>query len=135
MGAQRGRSLQRYGVPGEAGGADEDSHRGAPEGRIGPKDWQKNGRSFWCMQKDDRFTGRERTRLRRARENGYLNALCRSAREIREAHSFWCWRLRLPVVWYERLTPRSRFGRVCVDLFTTSNVITAKGEGELRRLG
>jgi len=83
---------------------------------------------------EDTFTGRERSRLRRARESGYLNAACRSHEAIRDAHSFWCWRLRLPVVWFERLSLRSRYGRVQVDLFTTPNVLNEKGEAELRGL-
>jgi hypothetical protein len=84
---------------------------------------------------DDSFTGRERSRLRRARESGYLNAACRSHQAIRDAHSFWCWRLRIPVVWFERLSPRSHYGCVRVDLFTTTNVLNERGQGELRRLG
>uniref|UniRef100_Q02A13 Uncharacterized protein n=1 Tax=Solibacter usitatus (strain Ellin6076) TaxID=234267 RepID=Q02A13_SOLUE len=83
---------------------------------------------------EDTFTGRERSRLRRARESGYLNAACQSHEAIRDAHSFWCWRLRLPVVWFERLSPRSKYGRVQVDLFTTPNVFTRQGEAELLRL-
>jgi hypothetical protein len=84
---------------------------------------------------EDSLTGRERSRLRRARESGFLNACCRSPEAIRNAHSFWCWKLRLPVVWFERLSPRSRYGRVRVDLFTTPNVLNAKGEAELRGHG
>ncbi|HEY1494236.1 MAG TPA: hypothetical protein VGF49_06815 [Candidatus Solibacter sp.] len=84
---------------------------------------------------EDTFTGRERSRLRRARESGYLNATCRSREAMCDAHSFWCWRLRLPVVWFERISPRSRYGRVKVDLFTTPNVLSPKGEAELRGLG
>ena len=80
---------------------------------------------------DDTLTGRERSRLRRARERGYLNAVCRSPQAIRDAHSFWCWRLRLPVVWFERLSPRSRYGRVRLDLFTTPNMLTRQAEAEL----
>jgi hypothetical protein len=80
---------------------------------------------------EDTFTGRERSRLRRARERGYLNAVCRSPQAIRDAYSFWCWRLRLPVVWFERLSSRSRYGRVGLELFTTPNVLTGQGEAEL----
>ena len=83
----------------------------------------------------DCFTGRDRSRLRRARENGYLDACGRSATALRDAYSFWCWRLRLPVVWFERLSARSKYGRLCVDLFTTPNEFDKKGEGELKRLG
>jgi hypothetical protein len=72
--------------------------------------------------------------LRRARENGFLNAGCRSPQALRDAHAFWCWRLRLPVVWFEQLSPRSKYGRVYVDLFTTSNVLNEKGAAELTGL-
>jgi hypothetical protein len=83
----------------------------------------------------DMLTGRERARLRRARENGYLHVGGRSPEALRDVYSFWCWRLRIPVVWCERLTARSKFGRVCVDLFTTPNVLNAQGQAELQRLG
>ncbi len=84
---------------------------------------------------EDTFAGRERSRLRRARESGYLNAACGSQQAMRDAHSFWCWRLRIPVVWFERLSPHSRYGRVRVDLFTTPNVLNERGTNELRGLG
>jgi hypothetical protein len=87
------------------------------------------------MNAEMSLTGRQRSRLRRARETGCLNAICRDPAQIRDAHSFWCWKLRLPVVWVERLSPRSKFGRVSLDLFTTSSVLTERGRAELRRLG
>jgi hypothetical protein len=83
----------------------------------------------------DLFTGRDRTRLRRARENGYLHLGRKSPQAVKDAYSFWCWRLRIPVVWYERASPRSKFGRVCVDLFTTAHALSARGQYEMRELG
>ena len=50
------------------------------------------------------------------------------------AHARWCWRLHLPVVWTERLSPRSRYGRVRVDLFTTPYRLTAEGQVELQEI-
>ncbi len=43
--------------------------------------------------------------------------------------------MRLPVVCFERLKPGSKFGRVGVDLFTTSNVLNEFGEAALIALG
>ncbi|SPE43068.1 conserved hypothetical protein [Candidatus Sulfopaludibacter sp. SbA3] len=76
--------------------------------------------------------GRARGRLQRARENGYLNAAC--DRELAGIHSQWCWRLRIPVVWMERCAPRSPYGRVHLDLFTTPHALTATGRGALEAL-
>lgn len=50
------------------------------------------------------------------------------------AHARWCWRLRLPLVWTEGMSRYSRYGRVCVDLYTTSFRLTPAGEAELRAL-
>jgi hypothetical protein len=87
---------------------------------------------------EQRLTGRDRTRLEQARANGYLNAVCRSGRRLARAHAFWCWRLRVPMIWYERKSPRSRYGRVHLDLFTTVVALTEAGQTEmtdiLRRL-
>jgi hypothetical protein len=80
------------------------------------------------------LTGRQRRRLRLARENGYLNAACRDPRKLLEAYSRWCWRLRIPVVWSERHSPRSRYGRVRLDLYTTAIRLTAAGQAELQDL-
>ncbi len=77
------------------------------------------------------FAGRGRCRIERARANGYLNANTRSSEALLKAHGFWCWRFRLPLIWYERKSPRSRHGRVCLDLFTTPYVLTARGLEEL----
>jgi hypothetical protein len=76
--------------------------------------------------------GRARGRLLRARENGYLNAACE--RHLAGFHSQWCWRLKIPVIWMERCSPRSRFGRVHLDLFTTPHALTTAGREALQSL-
>jgi hypothetical protein len=81
------------------------------------------------------LTPRERRRLAQAHENGYLDATCRENRAIVKTHGLWCWRLKLPMVWFERHTPRSRFGRLRIDLLTTPNVLTGAGQAALKALG
>jgi hypothetical protein len=78
--------------------------------------------------------GRERRRLRIARENGYLDAKRPDSQRVVKAYGLWCWRLRMPMVWYERRTPHSRYGRVHVDMLTTSRDSTAAGQGALGAL-
>jgi hypothetical protein len=80
------------------------------------------------------FTGRDRRRLQLAREKGYLDARCLNVPKLLTAHGKWCWRLKVPMVWYERQTPHSRFGRVHLDLFTTPNSLTAAGRAALEEL-
>jgi len=86
-------------------------------------------------QAEAHLTGRERTRLRVARENGYLNARSADNRRLVEAFSLWCWLLKIPMVWLERRTPHSRYGRVHLDMFTTANALTAAGQAEMRAHG
>ncbi len=81
------------------------------------------------------FGGRDRRRLQLAHEKGYLDARCASSPKLLRAHGKWCWRLKLPMVWFERQTPYSRFGRVYLELFTTPATLTAAGEAELQELG
>ena len=83
------------------------------------------------MDTEGDLSGRERARLARARAKGYLHATGGSRERLIRAYSFWCWRLRIPVVWFERNTPRSRNGRLRLDLFTTANVLTVRGREEL----
>jgi hypothetical protein len=80
------------------------------------------------------LTGRDRRRLERARARGYLDARCRLNRRLTASYSFWCWKLRIPVVWLERLSPRSGFGRVRLDMFTTPNLLTEQAQNELKGL-
>jgi hypothetical protein len=74
------------------------------------------------------MNGRERTRLRTARENGYLDACRSDNRALRDAYGLWCWRLKIPMVWLERRTRYSRFGRVQLEMFTSSNRLTVAGQ-------
>jgi hypothetical protein len=78
------------------------------------------------------FAGRDRTRLERARTNGYLDASGRP--HIVAAHGFWCWRLRVPAIWFERKSPRSKYGRVHLELFTTGYRLTEAGQIEMTDL-
>lgn len=78
------------------------------------------------------LTPRQRTELRRARENGYLDARAAGAANLLMAFSLWCWRLKLPVVWLERNSPRSRYGRVRLDLYTTSNRLSVEGQAQMQ---
>jgi hypothetical protein len=84
---------------------------------------------------DAHLSGRERTRLRVARENGFLNALCAHNQPLVRAFSLWCWRLKIPMVWLERRTLHSRYGRVRLDMFTTPNMLTAAGQAGMKALG
>jgi hypothetical protein len=81
------------------------------------------------------LTARQRRRLRQARENGFLNAACRDCQRLLAVYARWCWLLRIPVVWSERRSPYSRYGRVCLDLYTTSYRLTADGQADMQALG
>jgi len=76
-----------------------------------------------------------RRRLQQAHESGYLDATCRDNGAIVKAHGLWCWRLKLPMVWFERNSPRSRFGRLRLDMLTTPNMLTGAGQAALKALG
>jgi hypothetical protein len=39
------------------------------------------------------------------------------------------------MIWFERSTPRSRYGRLHLDFLTTANRLTAAGQAEMRSLG
>jgi hypothetical protein len=80
------------------------------------------------------LSGRDRTRLAKARANGYLNATCRSRLAVTRAYHFWCWRLRVPLIAFERNTPRSAYGRVHLDLSTTGHGLTELGQIEMTDL-
>jgi hypothetical protein len=78
---------------------------------------------------------RERRKLREARKKGYLDGRGPRRRHKEIANlsmvfSLWCWRLRLPVVWCERHSPRSRYGRVRLDLYTTRNRLSLRALAE-----
>ena len=80
------------------------------------------------------LTAPERRRLQQAHENGWLVATCRDNRAIVKAHGLWCWRLKLPMVWSERHGPRSRVGRLRLDMLTTPNMLNAAGQSALKAL-
>jgi len=79
--------------------------------------------------------GRERRRLELARENACLDARLPAGQRVVKAYGLWCWRLKIPMVWFERRTPRSRYGRVRLDMFTTPNMLTAGGQAAMKELG
>jgi hypothetical protein len=80
------------------------------------------------------FLKRDRRLLQTAHEKGYLNGRNRHSRELLNTYGGWCWRLKLPVIWIERQTPRSKYGRVFLDMFTTPNVLTPAGKSEMKKL-
>jgi hypothetical protein len=86
------------------------------------------------MPCENDLTGRARSLLDRARVNGYLNANSEARPALIRAHGFWCWKLRVPLICFQRNSPRSRVGSVHLDLFTTPHVLTAQGLAELATL-
>jgi hypothetical protein len=77
---------------------------------------------------------RERTRLRKARENGYLDARCNGSRALVHAYGLWCWRLKIPMVWLERRTRYSRFARVQLEMFTSANRLGTAGKAGMNAI-
>jgi hypothetical protein len=82
----------------------------------------------------NRLNGRDKKRLERAREAGYLDARCRNSCQVKETFGLWCWRLKIPMVWFERHTPRSKYGRVHLEMFTTANRLTTVAQAGLQAL-
>src|ERR1022692_4853402 len=80
------------------------------------------------------MTCRERTRQRKAREDGDPGARCRDNRGLLDAHGVGCWRLKIPMVWLERRTPFSRYRCVQLDMFTSYNRLTAGGQAGMRAI-
>ena len=80
------------------------------------------------------MNGRERTRLRRARENGYLDACCHLNGALVHAYGLWCWRLKIPMVWLERRTLHSRYARVHLEMFTSANRLAAGGQSSMKAI-
>jgi hypothetical protein len=78
------------------------------------------------------MTGRDRTRLQKARENGYLDACCKDNQALVHAFGLWCWRLKIPIVWLERRSRYSRFGRVQLEMFTSANRLTSVGQSAMK---
>ena len=78
------------------------------------------------------MNGREQSRLRKAREDGYLDARCPENRLLLQAFGMWCWRLKLPMVWLERRTRYSRYTRVKLEMFTSNNRLNQRGKERLQ---
>jgi len=74
-------------------------------------------------------------RLQRAREHGYLDARRPDCLKFVKAYGLWCWRLKIPMIWLERRSSHSKYGRVRLDMMTTANMLTAAGQGKMRALG
>ena len=80
------------------------------------------------------MNGRDQSRLRRARENGYLDARCPENRLLIQAYGMWCWRLKIPMVWLERRSRYSRYARVKLEMFTCDNRLNATGQERLKTI-
>src|ERR1035441_8297971 len=80
------------------------------------------------------MNGRERSRLRKARESGYLDACCKLNGALVHAYGLWCWRLKIPMVWLERRPRYSRYGRVQLEMFTSANRLTAAGQAGMKAI-
>lgn len=70
-------------------------------------------------------------RLRSAMDRGFLNARCRKREDLLRAYGLWCWRMGLPMVWFEPRTAHSRLSRVHLDLFTTPGSLSVRGHAAL----
>ena len=80
------------------------------------------------------MNGRARTRLRKARENGYLDACCNFNGALVHAYGLWCWRLKIPMVWLERRTRYSRYARVQLEMFTSANRLAVAGQVDMNAI-
>ncbi len=74
-------------------------------------------------------------RLCEAREFGYLDARRPDSDPLVKAYGLWCWRMKLPLVRFERRSRWSRFGRLHVELMTTPEVLTPLMQARLEELG
>lgn len=70
-------------------------------------------------------------RLRSAMESGVLNVRCKRREKLLRIHGLWCWRLGLPMVWFESQSRNSRLSSVHLDLFTTPGRLTVRGHAAL----
>ena len=80
------------------------------------------------------MNGREQARLAKARENGFLDARCKENELLVRAYGMWCWRLRIPMVWLERRSRYSRYGRVQLEMYTSANRLTAVGQAVIKAI-
>src|ERR1017187_7853064 len=78
------------------------------------------------------MNGRERTRLRKGREKGYLDACCNLNGALVHSYGLWCWRLKIPMVWLERRTRYSRYARVHLEMFTSANRLAVGGQASMK---
>ena len=84
---------------------------------------------------DRAFAPRERRALGAVRANGYLDGRGSAGQQVAKAYAQWCWRLKVPLVWFDRRSPRSKYGRLRLDLFTTALRLTRAGQSALKGLG
>ena len=80
------------------------------------------------------LSGRQRGRLRRARENGYLDARCRENLLLVDAYGLWCWRLKIPMVIVRRRSLYSRYARVQLEMFTSGLRLSTAGQDLLKAI-
>ena len=78
------------------------------------------------------MNAREQARLRKAREDGYLDARGPENRALLQAFGMWCWRLKLPMVWLERRSRYSRYAMVKLEMFTSNNRLNDRGRERLQ---
>ncbi len=64
-------------------------------------------------------------------ENGYLNSRSRKRDQLLPEYGLWCWRMGLPMVWYEARSVGSRLSRVHLELFTTPGRLSTRGHAAL----
>jgi hypothetical protein len=64
-------------------------------------------------------------------ECGFLNARSRKRDALLREYGLWCWRMGLPMLWFEARSPHSRLNRLHLDLFTTPGCLTTRGHAEL----
>lgn len=64
-------------------------------------------------------------------ENGFLNARGRKRDELLKAYGLWCWRMGLPMIWYEPRSSGSRLNRVHLDWMTTPLRLSVRGQAAL----
>lgn len=87
-----------------------------------------------CIQSSERLGRSGKRCLCTARENAYLDTHGRGRERVMAAYGLWCWRLKIPLVWIERESPRSRFGSVHLDMLSTPNMLTTRGEAAMAGL-
>ncbi len=83
---------------------------------------------------EERLSGRQRGRLRRARERGYLDARCRENTALVRAYGLWCWRLKIPLVFVEKRSRYSRFARVRLEMFTAGMRLAPAGQTAMKAI-